>query len=133
MTSPSNQPSAKDFMAALGIGSEDSCPAIEFHDEGVDHFEQVLLEALQQVVAGKGEERHGHGLELYAQPWMTIASQVGNGFLTGQAIKKLMEAASTKDAEGYSRNQYERELLGAIAYTAFAIMHLRIEDGKDAD
>ena len=100
----------------------------EFPDLGVDHFRSILMEAAEQVVSGKGEERHGAGADLYDQPWLHIAQAVGTGFLSGQAIKKVMEAASMSQRGRFTGAQFEREMLGAIAYLTFAIMHKRLQD-----
>lgn len=97
-------------------------------DLGADEFKDVLLSAYEQVFDGKGNERHGNGNPLYSQPWFSISNAVGNGFLTGQSIKKTMEAAQMAGTDGYSAQRFERELLGAIAYLAFAIMHRRSLD-----
>lgn len=91
-------------------------------DEGAEALFNVLEEAFNQCTKGKGNERHGHDSQLFQQQWVTLAKHHGVGFLTGQAAKKLNEAAILHDAEGYTRSAYERELLGAIVYTAFAIL-----------
>ena len=123
----------EDVLGASQCGGCDKCSQEpDETDQGLEYFETILVEALQQVTGGKGEERHGHGKQLFDQPWLAIANAAGNGFLTGQAVKKLMEAASLRDKEGYSRDQFERELLGAIVYTAFAILHQRISDDEEA-
>lgn len=44
----------------------------------------------------------------------------GRGFLTGQAAKKLEEAASTRSGVAF-----EQEVLGAIVYLGMAILHER--------
>lgn len=110
-----------------------SIEIINFIDAGESHLMDVLHEAFEQATKGKGNERHGHGKDLYDQPWMSIANNCGTGFLTGQAVKKLMEASSLNGKEGYTAAQYERELLGAIVYTAFAIMHQRKLDDQEAN
>lgn len=92
------------------------------HDSGADELMSVLREAFNQCVKGKGNERHGHDSQLFQQQWVTLAKHHSVGFLTGQAAKKLNEAASLRLVEGYTRDAYERELLGAIVYTAFAIL-----------
>lgn len=99
-------------------------------DHGLLEFQDILGQALEQVTAGKGNERHGNGADLYQQPWMAIACTAGNGFLTGQAIKKAMEAAASINKPGYTGARFEREVLGAIAYLAFAIMHQRSADAN---
>lgn len=92
------------------------------HDAGADELMSVLGEAFNQCVKGKGNERHGHDSQLFQQQWVSLAKHHSVGFLTGQAAKKLNEAASLRLVEGYTRDAYERELLGAIVYTAFAII-----------
>lgn len=82
-------------------------------------LEHVFQDALAQARDGKGAERHALGLPFMAQPWVWHARQHGIGFLTGQAGKKLGEAPSL---DGY---QYDRELLGAIVYTAMAVLYRR--------
>jgi hypothetical protein len=42
----------------------------------------------------------------------------GRGFLTGQAAKKLEEAASTREGDAFVH-----EVLGAIVYASMAILH----------
>ena len=101
-------------------------------DLGVQHLCSVLREAVDQVVRGKGDERHGDGKPLYDQPWNSIATAVGEGFLIGQAMKKASEAGSMMRRGLFTGVQYERELLGAINYLAFAVMHKRESDAKDA-
>jgi len=77
--------------------------------------------ALAQVTSGKGKERHGNGVEFMEQPWLSLANTHGNGFLTGQAAKKLAEA---QGMEEYDR--WEREMLGSIVYSTMAIIHRRM-------
>ena len=94
-----------------------------------DHFVKVLADASKQVFEGKGEERHGHGLNLENQPWKLITDNVGTGFVIGQAMKKLMElktfsSSSTDEAltpQAYA--SWRREALGVIVYTVMAIMY----------
>jgi hypothetical protein len=52
------------------------------------------------------------------QPWLHYAKLHGRGFLTGQAAKKLEEAASTKQGEAFVQ-----EMLGAMAYIGMAILY----------
>lgn len=102
-------------------------------DPGVDMLRNVLDEALEQCIGGKGNERHGHGSKLLSQPWLFLAAQHGAGFLTGQACKKLCEAASMYAKGDFTAEQYEREVLGAIVYSAFAIVYGRMRDGAGED
>lgn len=94
-----------------GNGCVDCIPL----DKG--HFRRVLDQAEAQVFKGKGNERHGHGEMFSEQPWVLITKTQGKGFLTGQAMKKLMEHKGLS-----SRRARIRELLGVIVYTAMAIM-----------
>lgn len=80
-------------------------------------LQEVFNRCIDQAVLGKGEERHGKGLEFFEQPWVDIARTHGIGFLTGQAEKKLREAQGM-DADGW-----EREMLGAINYAAMAMLY----------
>ena len=81
---------------------------------------EVLDAAYEQAASGKGDERHGHGAPLEAQPVFRLMRDHGIGFATGQASKKAVEALSMDDPEAA-----ERELLGAIVYLAFAILEIR--------
>lgn len=111
------------FIPVLGERIEKSQP-IEFIDEG-HPLEVVFEEALAQATSGKGEERHGHGVDFFDQPWLSLANTHGNGFLTGQAEKKIQEATTNKDKWDY--DAWEREMLGAINYLAMAIIHRNVE------
>lgn len=78
----------------------------------------VLLRVIDQVTSGKGT-RHGGGETAFMlQPWRALARVHGRGFLTGQAEKKLQEAVS----RGLTGEEFEREVLGAIAYIGMAIL-----------
>lgn len=78
--------------------------------------------AIEQVTAGKGEERHGLGADFYDQPWISLARTHGRGFLTGQAEKKLREAQSFTDPD-----KWEREMLGSIVYAGMAVLYERLK------
>lgn len=119
-------------MGKLQQESCGDCHDCDGKDAGLAYFSSVLQEAFDQVASGKGAQRHAGGQQLLDQPWLAIAKTAGNGFLTGQAIKKLMEASSLLGTEGYPSSAFERELLGAIAYTAFAVMHKRLQDEQDS-
>lgn len=86
-----------------------------------EHFLEVLDYAHHQVFRGKGEERHGHGLDLEQQPWKHITDNVGTGFVIGQALKKLMELKAFSNPEQYK--SWKREALGAIVYITMGIMY----------
>ena len=92
-------------------------------DAVIDHpLYPVLAAAIAQCLTGKGE-RHGGGRTAFlGQPWAHYAELHGRGFLTGQAAKKLEEAASTR-----SGSAFEAEALGAIVYIGMAILHERAQ------
>lgn len=79
---------------------------------------EVFGKALAQAMYGKGERHGGATIPFLEQPWLKIASIHGNGFLTGQAVKKLEEAVRGKQGEAF-----EREILGAIVYLGMAFIH----------
>lgn len=84
----------------------------------------VFVAAINQAMYGKGE-RHGGALTPFEkQPWAHYADMHGRGFLTGQAAKKLEEAASTRDGQAFVN-----EVLGAIVYCGMAI----IKEQQDAN
>ena len=88
--------------------------------KGFENLFSVLLDAYNQAAApdGKGMERHGRGFERFEdQPWHFLQTSFP-GFCQGQAVKKLQESMGLT-APGAKR----RELLGAIVYTAMAIIH----------
>jgi hypothetical protein len=90
----------------------------------------VLNDAYLQSAEGKGKERHANQLPFDQQPILQIARSVGVGFPMGQAIKKISEASGM-----LARNQQDAaiaELLGAIVYSAAAILKIR-EDKKAID
>lgn len=80
----------------------------------------VLLEAINQAAHGKGERHGGNSTPFLEQPWKHYADMHGRGFLTGQAAKKLEEAASTREGEAFVD-----ECLGAIVYLGMAILKER--------
>lgn len=80
----------------------------------------VFMAAIHQAMYGKGERHGGAVTPFLDQPWHHYASMHGRGFLTGQAAKKLEEAASTR--EGLP---FEQEVLGAIVYCGMAIIKER--------
>lgn len=80
----------------------------------------VLIAAIEQAMYGKGERHGGAETPFTEQPWTHYAAMHGRGFLTGQAAKKLEEAASTRSGESF-----EQEMLGAIVYCGMAILKER--------
>lgn len=83
----------------------------------------VFLAAITQAMFGKGERHGGAFTPFLEQPWNHYAKMHGRGFLTGQAAKKLEEAASTRVGQAF-----ETEVLGAIVYCGMAILQERDRD-----
>jgi hypothetical protein len=81
-------------------------------------LQAVFDSAIEQATKGKGERHGGDSIPFMEQPWVHYAKMHGRGFLTGQAAKKLEEAASTRTGEAF-----KQEALGAIVYMAMAILH----------
>lgn len=77
----------------------------------------VFMEAIEQAMYGKGERHGGAVTPFLEQPWRHYATLHGRGFLTGQAAKKLEEAASLRMGEAFIA-----EALGAVVYTGMAII-----------
>ena len=94
-----------------------------------DHpLTQVFNLALEQATQGKGERHGGDSIPFMEQPWVHYAKMHGRGFLTGQAAKKLEEAASTREGEAFMH-----EVLGAIVYASMAILYeLKLQAEMDA-
>lgn len=84
----------------------------------------VLRRAYDQASDGKGSERHGQDLPFTKQPMQLIQDLVGEGFVLGQAIKKMQES------QRLPHDAAIRELLGAINYIAGAIIHKEKENNK---
>ncbi len=80
----------------------------------------VMLAAINQAMFGKGERHGGAVTPFQDQPWAHYAKMHGRGFLTGQAAKKLEEAASTRTGDAF-----EAEVLGAIVYCGMALLKER--------
>lgn len=77
----------------------------------------TLTQAIKQAMYGKGERHGGDATPFLDQPWHHYAKLHGRGFLTGQAAKKLEEAASTR-----SGDPFISECLGAIVYIGMSII-----------
>lgn len=91
-------------------------PSLQF-PEGYDDLWLILREAMLQSATGKGLERHGEvGVPFVSQPICTITRDVGLGFPLGQSLKKVRES------KRLSWLASRRELLGAIVYTAAAVI-----------
>lgn len=89
--------------------------------EVMDHpLFPVLVAAIEQAMYGKGERHGGNVTPFLEQPWVHYAKMHGRGFLTGQATKKLEEAAHQREGEAF-----ETEVLGAIVYSGMSILKER--------
>lgn len=81
----------------------------------------VLLGALEQAAYGKGRERHANDLPFEQQPMNAICDILGGPEgMAYQVTKKVAEALKMPTYE-----QQERELFGAINYTAGIIIWLQ--------
>jgi hypothetical protein len=134
----SNDPRPSMFDRLLSVHRFDrlvACQLIEnlnqasAGEENPDYVDEEILEhplypifvaAIHQAIYGKGE-RHGGGKTPFMdQSWLHLANKHGNGFLTGQACKKIEEAAETRTGE-----PFDTEILGAINYAGMSIIHRR--------
>lgn len=77
----------------------------------------IVCAAIAQAMWGKGERHGGEATPFTEQPWAHYARMHGRGFLTGQAAKKLEEAASTRAGQAF-----EQEMLGAMVYAGMAVL-----------
>lgn len=80
----------------------------------------VFVAAIEQAMYGKGERHGGARTPFLEQPWVHYAHMHGRGFLTGQAAKKLEEAASTR-----SGLAFETEVFGAMVYLGMSVLNER--------
>lgn len=99
---------------------EDSVKLDLFRRTAEHPLTAVLLEVVHQCNVGKGERHGGCATPFLEQPWKHYAKLHGRGFLTGQAAKKLEEAASKREGDAFVN-----EMLGAIAYCGMAILYER--------
>lgn len=86
-------------------------------------LEAIFKDAVDQARKGKGDARHGRGQDFMSQTWLQTANAHGAAFLTGQAEKKARESL------GLEYPQARTELLGALVYTAMAIIKLDLDHG----
>ena len=93
-------------------------------DDGYDCLRAVFDQAVEQAARGKGRERHASGEPFDKQTILQTTRAHGLGFATGQAEKKLRESHRLAEMEGGNARAV-RELLGAINYTAAAIIRLQ--------
>jgi hypothetical protein len=82
----------------------------------------IFTAAIEQAMFGKGERHGGAQTPFLEQPWAHYVKLHGRGFLTGQAAKKLEEAASTRSGEAF-----ETEVFGAMVYLGMAVLKERGE------
>jgi hypothetical protein len=88
----------------------------------------IFMAAIRQAMFGKGERHGGARTPFLKQPWAHYVAMHGRGFATGQAAKKLEEAASTRKGEAF-----ETEIYGAMVYLGMAILAERVaftEEGQ---
>ena len=90
-----------------------------------EHFDSILKEVSKFVFEGKGKERHGKDLDFENQPWKFIADHVGPDFLTGQAVKKILELKNLTTSDAY-----KREIYGAISYLIMQCMYYESKINK---
>lgn len=82
----------------------------------------IFYAAIEQAMYGKGQRHGGNITPFGEQPWVHYAKMHGRGFLTGQAAKKLEEAANTRTGDAF-----KQEVYGAMVYLGMAILK---EDGE---
>ena len=80
----------------------------------------IFMAAIEQAMFGKGGRHGGNTTPFFEQPWVHYAKMHGRGFLTGQAAKKLEEAANTRTGTAF-----ETEVFGAMVYLAMAVLDER--------
>lgn len=77
----------------------------------------VLMQCIVQAMYGKGERHGGARTPFLEQPWVHYHAMHGRGFLTGQAAKKLEEAAATRSGDAFAN-----EVRGAVVYAGMALL-----------
>ncbi|QNJ57361.1 hypothetical protein Dolphis_55 [Pseudomonas phage Dolphis] len=88
---------------------------------GYEQLEAVLREAYEQASAGKGADRHANGLPFHEQRMQGISDLLNSERgMAYQVCKKIAEGIDLP-----SDAAVERELLGAIVYTAGIIIWRR--------
>lgn len=80
----------------------------------------IFIAAIEQAMYGKGERHGGARTPFLEQPWAHYVKLHGRGFATGQAAKKLEEAASTRQGEAF-----ETEVFGAMVYLGMSVLKER--------
>ena len=100
-----------------GINTGRPSSAVEHSIEQHPLYSQYWL-AIHQAMYGKGVRHGGAVTPFLDQPWIHYARMHGIGFLTGQAAKKLEEAASTKSGDAFIN-----EIRGAMVYLGMALIY----------
>ncbi len=83
-------------------------------------LQAVFDAAIEQATKGKGERHGGDSVPFYDQQWMRNAKTYGIRGLLFQSSKKLGESVTKT-----TREDFERELLGAINYAAMAYLFVQ--------
>ena len=78
----------------------------------------ILKQAVDQAMNGKGKRHGGNSVPWLEQPWKVYTDMFSEGFLKGQAVKKMEEAVSTRTGESF-----KHEMLGAIVYMMASVSH----------
>lgn len=105
------------------VAEEENYPFV-MSATGYDSLASVLKDAFDQASTGKGKERHANDLPFDEQPMQSISNLLDStDGMEFQVIKKIKEAKSLPTLA-----QKERELLGAIVYTAGIIIKLRRDE-----
>lgn len=121
---------ASETLQALGWTFDGQCwveptqgkePEMAVNSEVANHpLFPVLVEAIEQAMYGKGGRHGGNTTPFLKQPWVHYVKMHGRGFATGQAAKKLEEAASTR-----TDLAFDTEVLGSIVYAGMSILKNR--------
>ena len=115
LTDPMSKPS--NWRKTLTPASSEDYEGEE--DRVEDHpLYPIFMRVIEYTMRGKGERHGGCSVPFLDQPWNHYAKMHGRGFLTGQAAKKLEEAASIKEGEAFVD-----EVLGAITYAGMSILN----------
>lgn len=81
-------------------------------------IDDILKQAVDQAMNGKGKRHGGSIVPWLEQPWKVYTDVFGEGFLKGQAVKKMEEAVSTRTGDSF-----KHEMLGAIVYMMAIVSH----------
>jgi hypothetical protein len=115
LTDPMSKPS--NWRKTLTPASSEEYEGKE--DRVEDHpLYPIFMRVIEYTMRGKGERHGGCSVPFLDQPWNHYAKLHGRGFLTGQASKKLEEAASIKEGKAFVN-----EVLGAITYAGMSILN----------